>query len=172
MAGLWAEISEPDEAADRRGSTRRTLRLLVWAAHARTTNEVLILDLSTTGLMLETATHLRIGDLLEVELPNAGQVTARVIWQRDTYFGCEFLRPAPVAAIGAALLGAAPWMRDSPGAATTPPPQVGYREGLPTEQEPASQRLILFLVMLLLVAVTTFVLALLTLSFSAGHFGH
>lgn len=170
MAALWAEISEPDEAADRRGSPRRTLRLVSRAAHALTTNEVLILDLSTTGLMLETATRLRVGDRLEVELPDAGEVIARVIWQSDTYFGCEFLTRAPVAAISAALLRAAPRMRDSPGAATMPSPQLG--EALPREQEPATQRLVLFLVVLLLVAGITFVLALLTLSFSAGHFGH
>jgi hypothetical protein len=172
MAALWAEISEPDEAVDRRGSTRRRLRLVARAAHARTTNEVLILDLSTTGLMIETATRLRIGDQLEVELPDAGPVIARVIWQRDTYFGCEFLVRAPVAAISAALLRGAPRMGDSPRTGATPPPQLGYRKGLPTEQEPANPRLTLFLLVLLLVAVITFMLALLTLSFSAGKFGH
>jgi hypothetical protein len=171
MAALWAEISEPDQAADRRGSTRRTLRLLARAAHVRTANEVLILDLSTTGLMLETAIELSVGDRLKVELPNAGQVTARVIWQRDTYFGCEFLTRAPVAAISAALLCAAPRMRDAPGTATASRPQIGYRQAPPTEQEPAGQRLILFLVALALVAVITFALALLTLSFSANYFG-
>ncbi|MGN6358659.1 MAG: PilZ domain-containing protein [Novosphingobium sp.] len=168
MAALWAEISEPDEAPDRRGSARRTLRLVARAAHARTTNEVLILDLSTTGLMLETATQLRIGDRIEVELPNAEPVTARVIWQRNTYFGCEFLARVPVAAISAALLRAAPRMRGSPGATAASNLQTGYWDVLPTKQEPARQSLTLFLLILLLVAAITFTIALLTLSSSAG----
>lgn len=108
MAALWAEFAEPEEVTDRRGTVRRRLRLVARAAHARIADEVLILDLSTTGLMIETTCALSVGEMIEVELPEAGTVTARVIWQREAYFGCEFVTRAPVAAVSAALLRSAP----------------------------------------------------------------
>jgi hypothetical protein len=69
MAALWAEFSEPEEGADRRGSLRRTLRLVARAAHDEIADEVLILDLSTTGLMFETSAALAASETIEVELP-------------------------------------------------------------------------------------------------------
>jgi hypothetical protein len=170
MAALWAEISEPDVVADRRESARRTLRLVARAAHAQKSNQVLILDLSTTGLMIETTCELVIDDQVEVELPNAGPIIARVVWQRENYFGCEFITRAPVAAVSAALLRAAPRTRDLSGAVATRTWQIDRREDLPPKLEPANQGLTMFLLVLLLVAVTIFLLALLTLPFSADQF--
>lgn len=167
MAALWAEFSEPEEATDRRSAARRTLRLVARAAHARNTNEVLILDLSTTGLMIETSAPLSTGETIEVELPEAGTITARVIWQREAYFGCEFLTRAPVAAVSAALLRSAPKRNDIPMTAAASAWEVG-RDDLPQPRpQPVNQGLIMFVLILLLVAVGTFMLALLTLPFSA-----
>lgn len=165
MAALWAEFSEPEEATNRRGTTRRRLRLVARAAYARSSNEVLILDLSTTGLMLETSAPLSTGETIEVELPEAGPITARVIWRREAYYGCEFLTPAPVAAVSAALLRSAPRQGDLSMRATgnsTLSDRAPQAAG-----EPVNPGLALFVLFLLLVAVGTFMLALMTLPFSA-----
>lgn len=161
MAALWAELSEPEDASDLRGSGRRTLRLVARAANAGITNEVLILDLSTTGLMFETCAPLAAGETIEVELPEAGAIAARVVWQREAYFGCEFLTRAPVAAVSAALLRSAP---------RTPAPtpafswDSAYRDRpAKSPQTPAHSSLILIVLLLLLVAVGTFMVAMLTL---------
>lgn len=172
MAALWAEFSEPDESADRRECGRRTLRLTTMAAHSRTANEVLILDLSTTGLMLETAAPLSTGETIEVDLPLAGLIAARVVWRRETYYGCEFLARAPVSAISAALLRAAPKPRTILGARHAPIGTSDHRDsGSGNRPEPVREGLVTFVMILLLVAVSVFVVALLTLPFSANQFG-
>lgn len=168
MAALWAELSEPEEATDRRGAARRTLRLVVRAAHARITDEVLILDLSTTGLMIETAAPLAIGEMIEVELQEVGAIPARVIWQRDAYFGCEFLTRAPVAAVSAALLRSAP---NKPRKMPTTAPAFSWEAALrdratTPQREPANEGLTMLVLFMLLVAVGTFMLAILTLPIS------
>lgn len=118
MAALWAEFSDPDEPPDRRAAARRTLRLVAPAIHARIASEVLILNLSTTGLLFETSALLATGEEIEVELPESGPIVARVIWKRDAYYGCEFLTRAPVAAVSSALLSAFPDRRNPPTSST------------------------------------------------------
>lgn len=164
MAALWAEFSEPEEATNRRGAGRRRLRLVARAAYARSSKEVLILDLSTTGLMFETSAPLSSGEVIEVELPETGPIAARIIWQREAYYGCEFLTPAPVAAISAALLRSAPKQdgistvaAGNKASGGTPPRTAG---------EQVNPSLALLVLFLLLVAVGTFMLVLLTLPFS------
>lgn len=167
MAALWAEFAEPEEASNRRGTVRRTLRLVARAAHARITDEVLILDLSTTGLMIETTSALSVGEMIEVELPEAGTITARVIWQREAYFGCEFVTRAPVAAVSAALLRSAPESNNHAAGLAVSSWDSALRDRPPTpRREPTSLGLTMFVLTLLLVAVGAFMLALLTLPFS------
>jgi transcriptional regulator with XRE-family HTH domain len=65
-------------------------------------------DLSATGLLLETSIELAVDERLEVELPEATNARARVIWKSGNLFGCQFTSPLPRAALSAAQLLSSP----------------------------------------------------------------
>ena len=93
---------ESFEEANRRTSQRRKLRLgstIGTAGH-----DVVIHDLSSTGALLQTSARLEPFDDLDIDLPEVGATHAFVVWNSGEYFGCEFARPIPKAAISAALL--------------------------------------------------------------------
>ena len=110
MLPLLAELTVATGAHNLRGSTRRALRLEVYASSAqheanplKETN-ALIRNLSQRGLLIETTADLVVGEEIEVGLPEAGAAAARVIWTKGSFFGCEFLTPVSKAAVSAALL--------------------------------------------------------------------
>ena len=72
------------------------------------TGEVLIHDLSTHGILVQTEESLAIGEVIEVELPRTGVHHIEVVWASGSFFGCRFLEPVPPAAISAALLRSVP----------------------------------------------------------------
>jgi len=86
----------------RRLSPRRTLRLQSTIAEGG--EDVVIHDISHTGLLLETAAFLADRQSLDVELPEVGLVRATVVWRSGRYVGCRFARPVSKAAVSAALL--------------------------------------------------------------------
>ena len=90
------------ETRNRRSAPRRQLSL--GALLSGTGDEAVIHDLSTTGILIETKADLATFEQLQLELPEAGQVVATVMWNSGQYFGCEFHKPIPQAAISAALL--------------------------------------------------------------------
>jgi hypothetical protein len=90
------------ETRNRRSAPRRKLSL--GAVLADTGDEAVIHDLSTTGILIETRAGLATFEQLQLELPETGQVVATVMWNSGQYFGCEFHKPIPQAAISAALL--------------------------------------------------------------------
>lgn len=90
------------ETASRRSSPRRKLRL--GSTIVSDSQEVVIHDLSATGVLIQTAAKLESFDDLEVDLPEVGATHAFVVWHSGDYYGCEFARPIPRAAISAALL--------------------------------------------------------------------
>jgi hypothetical protein len=95
---------EPD-AGERRGSARRRLQLVTEGTtpsskHAR----VIVRDLSVSGLLLESSLPLSVGEVLAVNLPEAGAAEATVMWDSGRYFGCKFTRPLPTAVVSAAQL--------------------------------------------------------------------
>ena len=87
---------------DRRTAPRRRLHLdlSLGAAGEKAT----IHDLSSTGILVETAAGLTEFDELEVELPEVGTTLATVIWSSGDYFGCQFHAELPRSAVSAALL--------------------------------------------------------------------
>lgn len=87
----------------RRGAPRRRLRLATTLA-GEAAGEVIVHDLSSTGLLLETPIDLSLGDSIIVDLPEADGRRAKVVWKSGHYVGCEFLHPIPVAALSAATL--------------------------------------------------------------------
>ena len=104
MGPIQAEISFTPLSQDSRGSARRTLRLGVSVSSSQLWTKALIHDLSETGLMIETTAELAVGETIRFDLPVTGSAEARIIWNRETYYGCEFLAPVPKAAVSAALL--------------------------------------------------------------------
>jgi transcriptional regulator with XRE-family HTH domain len=92
-----------------RGTTRHQMRLRVRGAPASgDASEVLIHNLSATGMLLESSSSLAVGDEIEVELPEAAGSTAKVVWTSGEFFGCVFDRRLPAAAVSAAQLRSEP----------------------------------------------------------------
>jgi hypothetical protein len=65
-------------------------------------------NLSSTGLLIETATALIVGETIEVDLPRAGSKSAEVVWSSDQLYGCRFTQVITEGAISAALLRGQP----------------------------------------------------------------
>ena len=93
-------------AADRRSSPRHTLCL---DSTLQTTGDaVTIHDLSSTGMLIETAARLAPFDGLAVRLPEVGIMPAIIVWNSGRFFGCEFNERLSQATISAALLRSRP----------------------------------------------------------------
>jgi PilZ domain len=90
------------ESRNRRSAPRRQLSL--GAVLPDTGDEAVILDLSTTGMLIETRADLATFEQLHLELPEVGPTVATVMWNSGQYFGCEFHVSIPQAVISAALL--------------------------------------------------------------------
>lgn len=100
--------------SDSRAAVRRTLRLQVNAQLSRGAVEAEIRNISSFGLLVETTVDLVNGEILDFDLPEAGIVTAEVVWSRGRLFGCEFKAALPKKVVSAALLRSpnGPWGRD------------------------------------------------------------
>jgi transcriptional regulator with XRE-family HTH domain len=102
---IAAHFEESPQAAGKPRVPRRRLRLEARGATASgDPAEVLVHNLSATGLLLETAAALAIGERIAIELPHAGATEARVVWTSERLFGCEFDAPISAAALSAAQL--------------------------------------------------------------------
>jgi hypothetical protein len=99
------------ETSDPRAAVRRKLRLQVNAQLSRDAVEAEIRNLSSFGLLVETTADLLNGESLDFDLPEAGTVTAKVVWSRGRLFGCEFTAALPKKVVSAALLRSpnGPW---------------------------------------------------------------
>ncbi|AZI35431.1 hypothetical protein NT2_09_00840 [Caenibius tardaugens NBRC 16725] len=99
-----AQLLKAPDLADQRGSPRRRLSLdatgkigSAWMLGMR------VLDLSETGILLESETRLPLDEHFEVCLPFTGLRMAHVVWAGGNTFGCQFdepIGPAIVAAVG------------------------------------------------------------------------
>jgi transcriptional regulator with XRE-family HTH domain len=104
-----AQFDGPATVGKRRGAKRRQLRLTTEGlVAAGGIGEVIVHDLSATGLLLETSVPLAVDESIEVELPEANRAKAKVIWQSQNLFGCQFSAPLPRAALSAAQLLSSP----------------------------------------------------------------
>ena len=102
---LLAQLEPRDPDANRRAATRRTLRLKTrGASPSGTAAEVVIHDLSLTGILIETSDGLTAGESFEVDVPEAGLRQAKVVWNSGHFYGCKFKRPIPPAALSSAIL--------------------------------------------------------------------
>jgi len=97
------------QAKTRRGAARRRLTLRGRGAGAEgKTTEVLIHNLSETGVLLASSASLAVGEKIAIDLPDLERISAKVVWTSDNLFGCEFDRPVPRAAVSAAQLRSEP----------------------------------------------------------------
>lgn len=94
----------PDE--DRRISARRKLSL--GSSLPASGDEVTIHDVSSTGMLIETAADIVPFDGLQIDLPEVGITQAIVIWNSGRFYGCEFNERVSQAAVSAALLRSTP----------------------------------------------------------------
>ncbi|MXP27340.1 helix-turn-helix domain-containing protein [Porphyrobacter algicida] len=76
--------------SERRQEERRNLLFATTgAAENGEEGPVLVRDISSQGILVETDEALPLGTALELELPGAGRVSARVIWQGEKLAGCR-----------------------------------------------------------------------------------
>lgn len=116
--------SAPD--ADRRHDSRRKLSLLARGAHHDGTGlDVLIHNISGTGMLFESDITLAAGDRIEIELPHAGDITAIVIWASGRHFGCQFEGPVSPATLSAVELKSV----------TAPPPKTKGKDKATVDDE-------------------------------------
>lgn len=88
---ITAYLENDEPKSGKRQSIRRNLRLEtqgVSAAHGAT--EVLVHNISMSGLLLESRLPLAPNEEISIELPHAGTTAARVIWASGELYGCEF----------------------------------------------------------------------------------
>ncbi|MBB3988860.1 PilZ domain-containing protein [Croceicoccus naphthovorans] len=85
---------------DQRRSDRVPVRLVT--SHDRGDYPLTLLNLSTTGLLLNSPRPLRVGDRVQIDLPRCGQTVAEVLWSDADEYGCRFLQPIPPSVVLAA----------------------------------------------------------------------
>ena len=101
---MLAHFEDLSQNSDRRGSSRRRLKLGLGAGKKAVT----IHDLSLTGALIETSLPMLVGAMFEVELPQAGRVEGSIVWNSGEFYGCQFELPISPAALSAALLQSDP----------------------------------------------------------------
>ena len=121
MTALFAEFRSESIDGDTRREPRRSLKLVADARGLTGDTRASIHNLSRAGMLLETPVALGVREIVEVDLPEAGRVSARVIWTRGTLAGCSFVRTLPQSAVSAALLLGSP----DPGHPVRPPWRSG-----------------------------------------------
>lgn len=108
-----AYIEQPTQSNARRQERRQKLHLVVDGATAQEAAlDVMIHDLSTSGLLLESSRPLSTGEKIQISLPHAGVRSAKIVWAQGNYFGCEFDRPVPKASVSAAQLLSVPQLTE------------------------------------------------------------
>lgn len=97
--------SDDPQRDDPRRSVRHTLRLEATGATADGEKvRVTVHNISVSGLLIETATLLDVGEAFAIDLPEAGKRRAIVSWASEAFYGCQFDQPLTPAELGAAQL--------------------------------------------------------------------
>ncbi len=80
---------------------RRQLRLESEGSTASgQTARVLIHNVSTSGLLIESPVALAEDERIELALPEVGITSAHVVWMSERFYGCRFETPLPESALG------------------------------------------------------------------------
>ena len=54
---------------------------------------VKVVDLSTTGFRMECLTYLSESQVISLSMPSFQSMAARIMWQTEWMYGCEFAQP-------------------------------------------------------------------------------
>lgn len=129
---IKAHLNSPAPGEGQRATPRRNLRLEASGVlpGGREAN-VIVHNISATGLLLETGLDLAAGEQLTLDLPEAGLVDAAVVWRSEQLYGCAFATPLGAGALAAAQLQGLPVAETEPpvAAARAAPSAIGTGEG-------------------------------------------
>lgn len=127
-----------DEVSDSSGQPRLPRRQLRLATQGQTAiggaTDVLIHNVSATGLLLESRIVLAAGERIEIDLPHARTTGARVIWSSGVLYGCQFDAPISVATLSAAQLRGT-----TDRAVDVGPPQPATAEARASDEAPGAR---------------------------------
>lgn len=99
---ILAHFEDIPEAALLPRAPRRQLRLEAEGSTASgQTAQVLIHNVSTTGLLLESPVALAEDERIGLALPQVDTALARVVWMSETFYGCRFETPLPESVLAA-----------------------------------------------------------------------
>lgn len=102
---LQARQARIESSGDLRDGVRRRLLLDVSArASGASVISATVHDISDTGLLIESDLSLSLGDVVEVELPQAQVRSAEVVWLNGRLAGCRFVERVTSGTVSAALL--------------------------------------------------------------------
>ena len=88
---ITAYLDDQEQQGGKRRNARRNLRLQTQGVStASGAAEVLVHNISASGLLLESQVALAPGEEIAIDLPHAGTTAARVIWASGRLYGCEF----------------------------------------------------------------------------------
>lgn len=88
---ITAYLDDQEQQGGKRRNARRNLRLQTQGVStASGAAEVLVHNISASGLLLESQVALVPGEEIAIDLPHAGTTAARVVWASDRLYGCEF----------------------------------------------------------------------------------
>ena len=138
MTTVKAILDARAPGSARRTATRRKLHLPTQGVVRLGAADVLILNMSRTGLLLETAGLLAEGETIELDIPEAVRVRAIVKWSSGDLFGCQFIRPISSATVSAALLRA-PYALPEPKALVPAPAVRPLANRAPVENVPEGE---------------------------------
>lgn len=105
---MLAHLESERTADNGRQTTRHKLYLSASAIQTDSSCVVEILNISETGLLLNTKSALSPDEPLIVVLPEAQECVARIAWSGENLYGCQFDERLSKAELSAALLQAKP----------------------------------------------------------------
>lgn len=105
---MFAHVMNSEENVNRRRTARRSL-ILDAVAHKDEdqVSEIVIHNLSQTGLLMESSAKFELGEIFYLHLPEVGATPAQVRREDNGRYGCEFLAPVGKVVLSAALLRSA-----------------------------------------------------------------
>ncbi|MCJ2179783.1 PilZ domain-containing protein [Novosphingobium album (ex Hu et al. 2023)] len=99
-----AHIISREQSTDMRRSPRRESGAVLMIGRGTEGDEARILDLSRTGLRLQSQASCRPGDAFWINAPDHPSIKAKVVWREGDEFGCEFETPISRAVLSAFIL--------------------------------------------------------------------
>lgn len=105
---MFAHVLNDNTNISRRATVRRALQLTTVAEVGEgRSSQIIVRNLSQTGLLIETSAVFDVGEIFYLHLPEIGATPVQVRRKDGDAYGCEFLAPVGKVAISAALLKSA-----------------------------------------------------------------